>query len=80
MFQYTVTNPRVSFPARYPGPVVIRTHSREQVKAWLGMHVRAKCQDRARYGLETMERRAAQAVQYAFPWARDIYSTKGVRL
>ena len=73
-FQYTVTNPGAHFPHRFPGPVVIRTHSREVVKGWTDYAIRPRCLDRARYGLEAMERRAGQVLQHSMPWGREVYS------
>lgn len=61
--QYTVRNLRGGFAP--DNNVVIRTHSRSVATSWRHYSVTVKCLDRARYGLATMERRAASAVQYA---------------
>lgn len=60
--QYTVTNWGI------PGtPVVIRTHDRAVAlrmgRGW-NYRITLKCLERARWGLATMEKRAASVVQY----------------
>jgi len=67
--QYTVKNFRI------PGcPVVIRTHSRDQVLGWAYMRVTPNCLDRFGARIRMAEQRAKKPMQYGLPgFSKDKY-------